>query len=441
LVTPTIQAHNKTDVNTILTYPQAAALVLERAVEQSHRLASAAARRSGRGTPNVDQVQLLDAIHRVLAAPIRADRDLPPFHRSTRDGYAVQAAALAAGDWLPIAGILRAGEPAPTQPLSPGTALEIMTGAPVPDGADAVVMLEHVEIAGGISDGRIRLSEGRKIRPGSHIVPTGSEAHSGDPLVPTGTRLAATHIAALAAVGAAQVEVFARPRVAILATGDELVEIASTPKPHQIRNSNSYSLAAQVALAGGEPVRLRIARDNLDDLRRQLDQAQQDSDLLLLSGGVSAGKYDLVEQALAERGASFHFTGVRIQPGKPTVFGELPPKAAGAAPLPFFGLPGNPVSTMVTFLLFAAPVLRALAGETDAVPRFAQATLTAAESPADITRFLPAHLDANWDRATVRRIPWQGSGDLAATAQSNCFVVLPPDTAVEANATVRVLLP
>jgi molybdopterin molybdotransferase len=383
----------------------------------------------------VEQVPLLEAVHRVLAAPICADRDLPPFHRSTRDGYAVQAAALMTGAWLTVAGILRAGEPAPAQSLAPGSALEVMTGAPVPAGADAVVMLEHVEIA----DSHIRLSEGRKLRPGSHIVASGSEARRGDPLVAVGTRLAASHIAALAAVGAAQVGVFARPRVGILATGDELVEIAATPEPHQIRNSNSASLTAQVALAGGEPIRLGIARDNLDDLRALLDTAQQSCDLLLLSGGVSAGKYDLVEQALAERGATFHFTGVRIQPGKPTVFGELPRK--NAAPLPFFGLPGNPVSTMVTFLLFAAPVLRALAGDANPAPRFAQAQLTAAEPPADITRFLPAHLDANWDHATVRRIPWQGSGDLAATALSNCFVVLPPDSAVEAGATVQVLLP
>jgi molybdopterin molybdotransferase len=421
-----MRAQNKSSVTTILTYAEAAALVLE----QANRLASAAALRT-------DQIPLLEVLHRVLAHPIRADRDLPPFHRSTRDGYAVESAALSTGNWLPIAGILRAGEPAPAQPLSPGTALEIMTGAPVPSGADAVVMLEHVEIA----ESRIRLSEGRKVRPGSHIVPAGSEARRGDPLVAAGTRLAASHIAALAAVGAAQVEVFAKPRVAILATGDELVEIAATPEPHQIRNSNSASLTAQVTLAGGEPIRLGIARDNLDDLRALLDRAQQSCDLLLLSGGVSAGKYDLVEQALAERGATFHFTGVRIQPGKPTVFGELPPCNSDSGPLPFFGLPGNPVSTMVTFLLFAAPLLRAIAGETDPGPRFAQATLTAAEPAADITRFLPAHLDANWDHATVRRIPWQGSGDLAATAQSNCFVVLPPDTAVEANATVQVLLP
>jgi molybdopterin molybdotransferase len=407
----------------ILTYSEAAALVLE----QAHRLASIPRK--------TEHLPLQETLHRVLAKSVHADRDLPPFHRSTRDGYAVQAAAITNGDLLPVIGTLRAGEAAPAAPLQPGSALEIMTGAPVPDGADAVVMLEHVEV----SEDRIRLCDGRSVRPGSHIVPAGSEAHRGDPVVSAGTRLAANHIAALAAIGAATVEVFARPRGAILATGDELVEIASTPQPHQIRNSNSYSLAAHVTLVGGAPDRLGIARDNLDDLRAILNTAQQSCDLLLLSGGVSAGKYDLVEQALAERGATFHFTGVRIQPGKPTVFGELPRE--NAAPLPFFGLPGNPVSTMVTFLLFAAPMLRALAGETDLTPHFAQAALAEAEPATDLTRFLPAHLDANWNNATVKRIPWQGSGDLAATARSNCFVVLPPDIALGVGASVQILLP
>jgi molybdopterin molybdotransferase len=407
----------------ILTYSEAAALVLE----QAHRLASIPRK--------TEHLPLQETLHRVLAKSVHADRDLPPFHRSTRDGYAVQAAAITNGDLLPVIGTLRAGEAAPAAPLQPGSALEIMTGAPVPDGADAVVMLEHVEI----SEDRIRLCDGRSVRPGSHIVPAGSEAHRGDSVVSAGTRLAANHIAALAAIGAATVEVFAKPRGAILATGDELVEIASTPQPHQIRNSNSYSLAAHVTLVGGAPDRLGIARDNLDDLRAILNTAQQSCDLLLLSGGVSAGKYDLVEQALAERGATFHFTGVRIQPGKPTVFGELPRE--NAAPLPFFGLPGNPVSTMVTFLLFAAPMLRALAGETDLTPHFAQAALAEAEPATDLTRFLPAHLDANWNNATVKRIPWQGSGDLAATARSNCFVVLPPDIALGVGASVQILLP
>jgi molybdopterin molybdotransferase len=410
----------------ILTYTQAADLVLE----QARHLAAATKRRT-------EHLPLHEALGRVLAASVHADRDFPPFHRSTRDGYAVQSAAISSGDWLPVVGTLRAGESAPSTPLQPGTALEIMTGAPVPAGADAIVMLEHVENA----EDRIRLAPTRSVRPGSHIVPAGSEAHAGDTILPAGTRLQANHIAALAAVGAAQVEVFARPRVAILATGDELVEVASTPRPHQIRNSNSASLAAQVALAGAEPVRLGIARDHLNDLRALLHNGRQSADLMLLSGGVSAGKYDLVEQALAERGAVFHFTGVRIQPGKPTVFGELPATGSSASPLPFFGLPGNPVSTMVTFLLFAAPMLRALAGETLLGPRFAQAALAEPEPATDLTRFLPAHLDAGWDHATVTRIPWQGSGDLAATARSNCFVVLPPDTALEAGANVQVLLP
>jgi molybdopterin molybdotransferase len=305
-------------------------------------------------------------------------------------------------------------------------------------------MLEHVELRGEDPHRAIRLSPqqnpAHSLRAGDNIVPVGSEAREGDVLVPSGTRLAPAHIAALAAAGAAQVDVFAQPRVSILATGDELVDIDAIPLPHQIRNSNSATLAAQVTLVGGQPERIGIARDDLDHLQSCLDQAQRWCDVLLLSGGVSAGQFDLVEQALAARGAQFHFTGVRIQPGKPAVFGELPPRAAGGAPLLFFGLPGNPVSTMVTFLLFAAPVLRALAGQTDCAPRFAQATLATAEAAAGVTRFLPAYLSADWDHATVSRVAWQGSGDLAATARSNCFVVLPPNTPVAAGASVQILL-
>lgn len=407
----------------ILTYTEAASRVLH----EAQRLAAVAR--------EIEQLPLAEALGRVLTVPAYADRDLPPFDRSTRDGYAVQAAALATGNWLPVIGMLRAGAPAPANPLQPDHALEIMTGAPVPAGADAVVMLEHVEIA----TGRIRLQPGRNIAPGHHIVPAGSEARVGDLILSAGTRLAANHIAALASAGAAQVKVFARPRVAILATGDELVDIGSAPLPHQIRNANTASLTALVTGAGGRPESLGIARDNLDHLRASLDRAQQSSDLLLLSGGVSVGRYDLVEQALAERNAAFHITGLFLQPGKPTVFGELP-RNAGKTSLPFFGLPGNPVSTIVTFLLFAAPLLRALAGETVLAPRFAQAAIAEAEAATGLTRFLPAYLDADWDRATVRRIPWQGSGDLAATARANCFVVLPPDKPVAAGATVQVLL-
>jgi molybdopterin molybdotransferase len=415
----------------LLSYPEAAALIL-------------AAARALPAPPRIERVSLLNAIGRVLATAVTADRHHPAFHRSTRDGYAVQAAALTSGAWIPIIGTLRAGQPAPDQPIPAGSALSIMTGAPVPQGADAVVMLEHVELRGENQHSAIRLSAqqnpAHSLRAGDNIVPVGSEAREGDVLVPSGTRIAPAHIAALAAAGAAQVDVFAQPRVSILATGDELVDIDAIPLPHQIRNSNSATLAAQVTLVGGQSERIGIARDDLDHLQGCLDQAQRWCDVLLLSGGVSAGQFDLVEQALAARGARFHFTGVRIQPGKPAVFGELPPRAPGGAPLLFFGLPGNPVSTMVTFLLFAAPVLRALAGQTDCAPRFAQATLATAEAAAGVTRFLPAYLSADWDHATVSRIAWQGSGDLAATARSNCFVVLPPNTPVAAGASVQILL-
>jgi molybdopterin molybdotransferase len=418
--------------SSLLSYPEAATLILEAA----QRLSPPQRR---------ERVSLLNAIGRVLAAPVLADRHHPAFHRSTRDGYAVQAAVLTSGAWIPVIGTLRAGQPAPDEPVSAGSALMIMTGAPVPQGADAVVMLEHVELRSENEHGAIRLSPQKNpahsLRPGENIVPVGSEAREGDVLVPSGTRLAPAHIAALAAAGAAQVDVFAQPRVSILATGDELVDIEATPLPHQIRNSNSATLAAQVTLVGGQPERIGIARDDLHDLQGCLDKAQRWCDVLLLSGGVSAGQFDLVEQALAARGAQFHFTGVRIQPGKPAVFGELPPRTAGGPPLPFFGLPGNPVSTMVTFLLFAAPLLRALSCQTDCGPHFAQATLARAEAPAAFTRFLPAHLSADWDHATVRRIAWQGSGDLAATARSNCFLVLPPNTPLEAGASVQILLP
>jgi len=409
----------------ILAYPDAAALLLHEAT----RLA--VVRRHTR------QLSLARALGQVLAEAVRADRDLPPFHRSTRDGYAVQAAALNAGNWLPVVGTRRAGESMIGEPLSPGSALEIMTGAPLPTGADAVVMLEHVETA----KGAIRMAAGHTLRTDANVVAAGSEARAGDVVVPAGTRLGAAHIAALAAVGAAHVSVFAPPRVAILATGDELVPVGTMPLPHQIRNSNSDTLAAQVSLAGGDPMPLDVARDNLDDLRERIAHARRSADLLLLSGGVSAGKYDLVEEALAEQHARFHFTGVRIQPGKPTVFGELPPAGRRASPLAFFGLPGNPVSTMVTFLLFAAPLLRALAGENQIQPRFARAVLTELEPPSPLTRFLPALLESTWNGTTVRRIPWQGSGDLAATARSNCFVVLPPETPLAAGDPVQVLLP
>jgi molybdopterin molybdotransferase len=211
-----------------------------------------------------------------------------------------------------------------------------------------------------------------------------------------------------------------------VATGDELVELDETPAEHQIRNSNSYGLAALVAHAGGEAVRLPIAPDRREDLERIIQRARA-SELLLLSGGVSMGEYDLVEEVLLSLGAEFFFTGVRMQPGKPVVFGRLPAGDGFPARF-FFGLPGNPVSTQVTFHCFVEPMLRAMSGAGVGGPRFVQATLTeeVACKPG-LMRVLPARLTADRIKPTVRLVGWQGSGDLAANARANCYAVLPPE--------------
>lgn len=375
-----------------------------------------------------ERVSLLASIHRILAEPILADRDQPPFPRSTRDGYACCARDLAKP--LRIIGQLKAGDVWKGAPLASGEAIEIMTGAPVPAGADCVVMVEHVTVR----DSALSLDPGRTLDPGENIVPAGAEARSGSLIVPAGTRLAASHIAAAAACGSSTVSVYARPRVAILATGDELVPIDHAPLTHQIRNSNSYSLAVQITLAGAQPVILPVAPDDQVEIEAAIDSAAS-CDLLLLSGGVSMGKYDFVEQGLLSLGAEFIFTGVKIQPGRPVVFGKLPRQY-------FLGLPGNPVSTMVTFLLFAQPLIAALSGENNGGPRFARVRLAHDfRAKTGLTRFLPARVDFNMDAPQATIIPWQGSGDLASTASGNAFVVIPPDAEqLAAGDSVSVLL-
>jgi molybdopterin molybdotransferase len=308
-----------------------------------------------------------------------------------------------------------------------------MTGAPAPEGADAVAMVEHVELAGET----VRLVPPRTLRAGENLVPRGAEARAGDLLLDAGAEITFAQIAIAATCGFATVEVYRRPRVAILTTGDELVPVEAKPGPAQIRNSNAPMLAALVEAHGGEAIVLPPAADEAGALDAALAQAAQ-ADMLLISGGVSAGKFDLVEPALLRAGAQFHFTGVRIQPGKPLVFGEM-------RSLPFFGLPGNPVSSAVTFLLFGSQMLAALAGSRAAGPKFAQARLAA---PTDknakpgLTRFLPASCTFGGTVPGVELVPWQGSGDLAALARSNCFLVIPEETAsLEAGETVRILLP
>ena len=417
----------------ILSFPDALAEVLA---------AADSVGRSIRAKAPPERVPLLASLDRILAEPVRAERDQPPFPRSTRDGFAVRSADLAPGTPLRVIGLLRAGGRWDGPALGPGEALEIMTGAPAPDGADAVLMIEHTETAQNSAAGHIQPRSGRTLQPGENIVPRGAEALAGAELVPAGRLIGAPEIALAASCGYAELAVFPRPRVAILATGDELVELTETPEPQQIRNSNSYALAALVALDGGEPQRLPVARDAREDLRARLGAARG-ADLLLLSGGVSMGKYDLVEDALREAGAELLFTGTLIQPGKPLVFGRLPHPSGSTGHLTyFFGLPGNPVATEVCFRLFVAPLLRALTGGKELAPRFAEARLCEnVRGGAGVTRFLPAEIAGDWKGVTVRPIPWQGSGDLAANGRADGFLVLPAGVPqFTAGETVRVLL-
>ncbi len=400
----------------ILSYEEADRLVREQASRLRHKL------------PRTEAVSLLDSLGRVLAQPITADRDQPPFARATRDGFACRSVDLAELRSLLVAGHLRAGEVWTGPALQSGQVIEIMTGAPVPPGADCVLMVEHASVDG------TQVTPVRTLHSGENIVPAGAEARAGTTLIEPGTCIEPQHIALAAACGYETVSVFDRPCVAILATGDELVELGQKPLPYQIRNSNSYSLAAQVMRCGGIPVVHPVVRDSLEASEVAI-RAALDCDLLILSGGVSMGKYDFVEQALARFNAEFFFTGARIQPGRPVVFGRLPESSVY-----FFGLPGNPVSTLVTFALFAAPLLAALAGQADLGPHFVQACLTQpVEGKPGLTRFLPAYLESNAGGANIHAIPWQGSGDQSAAARTNCFLIVPENTELKSGDTVTFL--
>jgi molybdopterin molybdotransferase len=377
-------------------------------------------------------VDLLEGAGQVLAEPIIADRNFPPFARAMRDGYAVRAADLSQlPATLEVVGEIKAGatiEDLLTLPA--GRAAAIMTGAPAPPGADAVVMVEYTSQDGS----RVHIKN--SVTAGENIAPAGSEAKRGQRLLSPGARLDFAAIAVAASVGRSRLLVYRKPKVAILSTGDEIVDIDVPPAAGQIRNSNTYSLAAQVQAAGAEPVLLPIAPDEPERLRELISDGL-DADLLLLAGGVSMGKYDLVEPVLAELQAEFFFTGAQIQPGKPVVFGRIPCgrgrlarelPASAPAFIYFFGLPGNPVSTMVTFELFARPVLEALAGLTPRKLTFLRAHLKSEiKTKTGLKRFLPAILSGEFEHPEVELAAWHGSGDIASMARANCYIVIPSD--------------
>jgi molybdopterin molybdotransferase len=259
----------------------------------------------------------------------------------------------------------------------------------------------------------------RSVRPWENVVLKGSEATLGTRILPRGSRLQAAEIGLLAAVGKATVAVHRHPRVAILPTGDEVVPVEQRPLWFQIRNSNAVTLAAQVTAAGGAPAQLGIAADRKDVLREMIERGLK-SDLLLLSGGVSMGKFDLVEEVMAELGAEFFFQGVAIRPGKPLVFGRV-------GDLYFFGLPGNPVSTFVTFELFVRPALALLGGAGFEPPVFLRARLAKpCRQKTGLTTFMPARVWAQNGDPVVELVGWQGSGDLVGIAAANCFLVIHP---------------
>ena len=363
----------------------------------------------------VEKVDLASALGRVLAESIVADREYPPFDRATRDGYAARSADMREPHAaLSLVGEIRAGQSFEGE-IAPGQCVQIMTGAAVPAELDAVVMIEYTRAEE--SSGATRIIFERAAQPGQNIVPRGREAKSAQILLNPGTRMGYVELSMAAQVGCTRPEVYARPRVGILSTGDEIVDAAVKAGPLQIRNGNSFSLAAQVESAGCEAVLLGNAPDTAKELLWHIEQGLA-NDALVLSGGVSAGKYDLVEGVLAQLGTQIFFDGVAIRPGRPAVFGQNDG-------VPVFGLPGNPVSTMVTFELFVLPALDILSGAAPRPLPLLRAKLGASlsEKPG-LAHFLPARLEWLEGEPLVKALTWQGSGDVVALTQSNCFLVV-----------------
>lgn len=380
-----------------------------------------------------ERVALAEALRRVLAEDVRADTDLPPFDRAQMDGYAVRSEdvseapvrlrvvgeAAAGSGWR---GVMRAGE-----------AVRIMTGAPLPEGADSV---QQVEVTREVEGGAVVEVE-RATAPGQFYVPRASEIEKGETVLRAGEEVTAARMAALASFGCAEVLVGQRPRVSILATGSELVPVEREPGPDQIRDSNTYSLAAYAELAGARVERMAFAGDDEELLTRLIAEAAERADVLVLSGGVSMGVYDFTKAALHRLGAEIFFERVSLRPGKPTVFARL---NLSARRVLVFGLPGNPVSVSVTFNLFARTAIRAMQG--DARPTLDEGSAVLArdvKGSAERASYLPATLatDAG-GRLVAEPLKWGGSSDFVAFTRAEALVVVPEGVSkAEAGSVVR----
>jgi len=350
----------------------------------------------------------------VLAEDVVSDLDMPPFDKAMMDGYAVRCADLPDGRGaLAVVEEVTAGR-TPRHALGPGQATRIMTGAPIPDGSDAVVMVERTRIEGD----RVVI-EDRPPRAGQNVMPRGREMRSGETVLAAGSELRPQELGLLATVGRTRAVLQPAPRVAVLSTGDEVVEASERPGPGQIRNGNGPMLCAQVARAGGVPHYLGIARDSLESLRPLIAEGLR-ADVLVLSGGISAGVVDLVPGVLQEADVRPHFHKVEMKPGKPVFFGTRGDTLV-------FGLPGNPVSALVCFELFVRPALRRLAGHAEPGPSVVRAAL--AEEFAcrtDRPTYHPAALEEGESGWRVRVVPWHGSPDLRGLTKANAFVIFPP---------------
>ena len=368
------------------------------------------------------------ALRRIVAQDYASDIDSPPFDKSIMDGYALRSSDAAPGAALTVIEEVAAGR-TPTKIVGVGHATRVMTGAPIPSGADAVIPHEETELAGNI----VRLKTVAK--PGQHILTQGREMRAGEVVVPAGTRVTPAVVGLLAAIGQTSIWTYRKPVIAIISTGDELVDPSEKPGASQIRNSNGAMLVAQAADTGADVRYLGIARDEPDVLSGLVREALENADIVLLSGGVSAGKFDFVPDVLRQRGVEAHFHKVRMKPGKPLLFGTRERTLV-------FGLPGNPVSSFVCFELFVRPALRKMAGEAIPSGSFVATPLAVElKTRNDRPTYLPGQFEITPGGRQVRASAWFGSADLRGLLKANALIrvdagelVLPKGTLVPALA-------
>ncbi len=386
-------------------------------------------------------IGLSDALGFVLAEDVHAADDLPPFANSAMDGYAVRADDTnAAPVELSVIGVLPAGT-APTQVVEPGTAIQIMTGAPMPPGADGIAVVERTEP--GSSDGTVRILE--QVSPGAYVRPAGSDLNRGDLAVAAGTVIGPAHVGLLASLDATRITVHARPNVGVLSTGDELVSGTVPLELGQIRDSNRQGLLAALQRDGFVGIDLGVRRDDEEAISTGIREGAERCDALLTTGGVSMGEFDFVKVALealvAEVGGQSHQFKVAIKPAKPLSFAAV--AAAGGRLVPVFGLPGNPVSSMVSYQVVALPALRKLAGHRSPLPR--QIPAVAADDferrPDGKLHLLRVIAAMGADgRIIVRSAGKQGSHQLAALAAANALALIPDGVGVTTGSEVQILL-